>query len=54
MMANGLNVEATCQNPTAFGAYGMPTATCGADAVVHRPDRMFVRFLCADCASKSE
>lgn len=53
MLANGIEVEATCQTPTAFDQYGMPTASCGAAAVVHRPDRMFVRFLCANCAEKT-
>lgn len=53
MIANGIEVEATCQTPTALNEYGMPTASCGAPASIHRPDRMFVRFLCTSCAEKT-
>ncbi len=36
-----------CQYPAAFDRYGMTAATCGAPAVAYRPDRMFVRYVCA-------
>jgi hypothetical protein len=36
-----------CQYPTRLNAYGLPVATCGAVAVEYRPDRVFVRYVCA-------
>lgn len=41
-------VHGFCQFPTSVDGYGLPAATCGANAVEHRPDRVFVRFVCAD------
>lgn len=43
-----MNANAACQHPTELNEYGLPKATCGADAVEHRPDRLFVRNVCAD------
>lgn len=38
----------TCQYPIELNQYGMPVKSCGADAVEHRPDRVFVRYVCTD------
>ncbi|MCY0926275.1 hypothetical protein OTB20_08650 [Streptomyces sp. H27-H1] len=41
-------VTGACQHPTELNRYGLPSRVCGADAVEHRPDRLFVRYVCAD------
>lgn len=43
-----MNDHAACQYPTELNQYGLPAATCGADAVEHRPDRLYVRNVCAN------
>ncbi|WP_181871677.1 hypothetical protein [Sphaerisporangium album] len=43
-------VEGFCQHPTCLTRYGLPAATCGAPAVEFRPDRLYVRYVCADHA----
>lgn len=42
--------QAPCQYPTELDRYGLPVKSCGADSVEHRPDRVFVRYVCADHA----
>lgn len=41
-------IEGFCQHPTELDEYGLPAATCSAPAVEYRPDRLFVRYVCAD------
>jgi len=48
MDADDTTVEGYCQMATELDRYGNAVATCDAPAVEFRPDRMFVRYVCAD------
>ncbi len=48
MNATNNEVHGYCQHATKLDKYGLPAATCNAPAVEYRPERMFVRFVCAE------
>ncbi|MET7336012.1 hypothetical protein [Nonomuraea sp. NPDC005650] len=41
-------ISAPCQYATKLNQYGLPAENCGAPSVEYRPDRLIVRYVCAD------